>query len=135
MKGYQILVLWAPACVARTLNVLIKHRIPVKPEHVDAASMWNAKMKRVYQESARVNFSDWHARIIGTPCTYSLTKLYVYWRRYFFISEFTTPRTTFKTSSTDKTTDDVTVGSAKNSIGKEIYVSLFSHCINLSLRY
>ena len=54
--------------------------------------------------------------------------MYIYWRRYFFISEFTTPRTTSEsTTVTDKTTDDVTGGSTKNSIGKEIYVSLFSH--------
>lgn len=56
MKGYQIIVMLGPACVVRTLNVLIKHRIPVTPHHADAATMRNARIKCVYQESARVNF-------------------------------------------------------------------------------
>ena len=54
VQCYQILVLRGFACVARTKNVLFKHRMPVIPRHVNAAVMRNAKQQYVYQEPAKV---------------------------------------------------------------------------------
>ena len=57
VQYYQILVLLGFACVARTVNALIKHQMPVSQESVDAAQTWNARELFVYQESAaKVHF-------------------------------------------------------------------------------
>ena len=82
VQCYQILVLRGFACVARTKNVLFKHRMPVIPRHVNAAVMRNAKQQYVYQEPAKVIVFMNLLRQIW-KLNANLSKIYIDWQRYF----------------------------------------------------
>ena len=53
-QDYPIRAQIKPVFVVESLNAPVKHRIPVRTEHVNVVLTWNASEQCVFQEFAKV---------------------------------------------------------------------------------